>query len=189
MMRLGIINGWDEGHFKTVSEKGLTAVEFCINYNYDSAEVLARAEEIKGYSEKYGVDVASIGRWGMTRVDENGDIIPEALQHDKNLVDLASILGCPVFNVGCNEVEGKTFEENCKFAINYLQTLVDYAMNKDIPYFPDIIFGVEEEVAQRKEKVIGQIDDLFSQAKNLDINYETAVSKLQEVYKIDSNKK
>ena len=48
-MKLGIINGWDEGHFKTVSEKGLTAVEFCINYKYDSAEVLARAEEIKGY--------------------------------------------------------------------------------------------------------------------------------------------
>ncbi len=48
-MILGIINGWEEAHFKSVKDKGLEAVEFCINHNYDSAEVLARADEIKGY--------------------------------------------------------------------------------------------------------------------------------------------
>ncbi len=131
-MKLGIINGWEEAHFRSVKEKGLEAVEFCINHNYDSAEVLARADEIKSYSEKYGVAVGSIGRWGMDRIDDNGEIIPEAMQHDKNLVDLASKLGCPVYNVGCNEVEDKSFEENCKYAIAYLSQLVEYAKERNV---------------------------------------------------------
>lgn len=131
-MKLGIINGWEEGHFKAVSEKGLEAVEFCINYNYDSAEVLKKAEEIRANSEKYGVLVGSVGRWGMDRIDENGNVIPEALQHDKNLIDLASIVGCPVYNVGCNYVEGKTYYENCLIAIDYLKGLIDYARDKGV---------------------------------------------------------
>ena len=45
-MKLGIINGWSEGCIKYVHDKGLDAVEFCVNYNYDSAEFLAKANEI-----------------------------------------------------------------------------------------------------------------------------------------------
>ena len=131
-MILGIINGWEEGNFKAVAEKKLDAVEFCINEKHDSAEVLKRAYEIKGYSEKYNVKVGSIGRWGMERVLESGEINEEALQHDKNLVDLANIVGCPVFNVGVNDWESKSFYENCTNAIKYLQTLVDYAQDKNV---------------------------------------------------------
>lgn len=131
-MKLGIINGWQEGHFKAVKAKGLDAVEFCINHNYDSAEVLAQKEEIKANSEKYGVAVGSIGRWGMRRIDDNGAIIPEALQHDKNLIDLASFVGCPVFNCGCNYTEGKTYYENCLIAIDYFGKLIDYAKGKNV---------------------------------------------------------
>ena len=54
-MVLGIINGWEEGHFKAVNKLGLKAVEFCINHNYDSAEVLAKADDIKRYSDTYEV--------------------------------------------------------------------------------------------------------------------------------------
>ena len=129
-MKLGIINGWKEGHFKAVRAKGLEAVEFCINHNYDSAEVLAEKEEIKANSEKYGVAVGSIGRWGQKRIDDNGEIIPEALQHDKNLIDLASFVGCPVFNCGCNYTEGKTYYENCMIAVDYFGKLIDYAKGK-----------------------------------------------------------
>ncbi|MBR3767809.1 MAG: sugar phosphate isomerase/epimerase [Clostridia bacterium] len=131
-MKLGIINGWEEGHFKAVAVKGLEAVEFCINYNYDSAEVLKKAEEIKENSIKYNVGVASIGRWGMDRIDEDGNVIAEALQHDKNLIDLASIVGCPVFNTGCNFIESKTYYENCLIAIDYFKTLIDYAEGKGV---------------------------------------------------------
>ena len=84
-------------------------------------EAASKAEKVN----KYGVKVGSIGRWGMDRVDDNGEIIPEALQHDKNCIDLASKLGCPVFNCGCNEVESKSFMENCDIAINYLSKLIE----------------------------------------------------------------
>ena len=72
-MKLGIINGWEEGNIKYVSEKGLEAVEFCVNHNYNSAEFLAKAPDIKGYCEKYNVIVGSMGRWGMKRIDDNGE--------------------------------------------------------------------------------------------------------------------
>ena len=118
-MKLGIINGWDEASFRYVAELGLHAVEFCCNHNYDSMEVAGHTDEIKALGERYDVTVGSMGRWGQKRIDEAGEIIPSALKHDQNLIDAASVLGCPVYNVGCNWTEGKTFEENCAIAIRY----------------------------------------------------------------------
>ncbi len=131
-MKLGIINGWSEGCIKYVHDKGLEAVEFCVNHNYDSDEFLAQAEAIKGYSEKYNVAVGSMGRWGSIRIDENGKVIPKALQDDKNIITAASIIGCPVFNCGVNYVEGLSFHENCKIAIDYFRTLIDFAKDKNV---------------------------------------------------------
>ncbi len=131
-MKLGIINGWEEGNIKYVSDKGLEAVEFCVNHNYNSAEFLGKANDIKGYCEKYGVVVGSMGRWGMVRIDDNGEIIPEALQDDKNIIDAASIIGCPVYNCGVNYTESKGFYENCQIAIDYLGQLIAYAEGKNV---------------------------------------------------------
>lgn len=131
-MYLGIINGWDEGCIKAVHDKGLSWVEFCVNHNYDSAEVLAQADDIAASCKKYGVKVGSIGRWGMKRIDENGNVIESAFQHDKNCVDLAAKLGCPVFNLGCNYVEGKSYMENCDIAVNYFSSIIEYAKGKNV---------------------------------------------------------
>ncbi len=131
-MYLGIINGWERDHFRAVSGLGLKGVEFCINHDVDSAKVLEKKEEIKSASEEFGVRVGSIGRWGMTRIDENGEIIPEALQHDKNLIDLASFVGCPVFNAGCNYIDSRSYYENCDSAIKYFSALIDYARDKNV---------------------------------------------------------
>ena len=131
-MKLGIINGWDEDSFRYVKELGLEAVEFCCNHQIDSMEVFGHVDEIKGYSEKYHIPVGSIGRWGQKRIDAEGKIIESALQHDKNLIDAASALGCPVFNTGCNWTEGLSFEENCAIAVNYFEKLLDYAKGKNV---------------------------------------------------------
>ena len=131
-MKLGIINGWDEGSFRYVSALGLEAVEFCCNHNYDSMEVAGHTDEIAGFAAKYGVSVGSIGRWGQTRIDSEGHVIPAALRHDKNLIDAASALGCPVFNAGVNYTPSKTFEENVKIAVGYFGTLIDYAEGKNV---------------------------------------------------------
>ena len=45
---------------------------------------------------------------------------------------MASIVGCPVYNVGCNYIEGKTYYENCLIAIDYFKTLLDYARDKGV---------------------------------------------------------
>lgn len=131
-MKLGIINGWSEGCIEYVHNKGLEAVEFCVNYNYDSAEFLSNAYNIKSYSEKYNVSVGAIGRWGMERIDENGEIIPEAFQNDINLIEAAAIIGCPVYNCGVNYIESKSFYENCNIAIAYLSKLIEFAKNKGV---------------------------------------------------------
>ncbi len=131
-MYLGIIGGWDEHSFAYVAKKGLHGVEFCCNHYHDSMEVAGHVNEILEYSKRYDVKVGAIGRWGEKRIDDNGEIIPSALQHDKNLIDAASALGCPVYNVGCNEVPGKTFEENCAIAIEYFRILIDYAKDKNV---------------------------------------------------------
>ena len=94
-MKLGIINGWEEGNIKYVSDKGLEAVEFCVNHNYNSAEFLAKAPDIKGYCKKYNVIVGSMGRWGMKRIDDNGEIIdveivPKTITKEvRDIIDLS----------------------------------------------------------------------------------------------------
>lgn len=131
-MKLGIINGWDEESFAYVRNKGLEAVEFCVNHNYDAAEFLAKAQEIKDLSQKYGVIVGSMGRWGMNRIDENGKVIDSALKADTDLIDAASIIGCPVYNAGINYTESLGFYDNCRIAVDYLKNLIDYAAPKGV---------------------------------------------------------
>lgn len=131
-MKLGIIEGWDEQNFAFVKRKGLDAVEFCVNHNHDADLFLSRAEEIKGYSVKYGIPVGSMGRWGMERIDEQGNIIEKALHDDKALIEAASVIGCPVYNVGVNYIESMGFHDNCENAIKYLSALLDFAKDKNV---------------------------------------------------------
>ena len=131
-MILGMIHDYSEKGFREVKRHGLDAIEFCLNWDVDSDAVLAQKEEIKSRSENYGIKVGAIGRWGMQRVDKNGEPLEEALHHDKNLIDLAVFLHCPVYNVGCNYTEGFSYYENCDFAIRYFRILLDYAKDKNV---------------------------------------------------------
>ena len=131
-MKLGIIQDWSEAGFRFAQSKKLDAVEFCVNHNYDSSEFAAKVPQIKALSQEMGVAVGSIGRWGAKRIDDTGAIIPAALQDDKNLIDAASALGCPVFNCGCNWTEGKSFAENCRIATDYFSQLLAYAEGKNV---------------------------------------------------------
>lgn len=126
-MKLGIINGWSEESIKYVRDKKLDCIEFCCNHNYNSAEFLAEAENIKAYTEKYNVPVASTGRWGMDKYDENGALIPQSLEDDRNVIKACAVFGCPVYVTGVNAVKGKSFEENCTAAIDYLGKLIEFA--------------------------------------------------------------
>ncbi len=126
-MKLGIINGWNEEGFRYVKEKGLEAIEFCVNYYSDSKAFLEKAPEVAELSKKYGIPVGSTGRWGAIRLDEEGNIIEKMLQEDMDIIKAASIMGCPVFNCGCNRVQSLSYYENCQRAIEYFGKLLDFA--------------------------------------------------------------
>ena len=131
-MKLGMINDWSEEGFKYVKGKGLEAIEFCVNYYSDSKAFLAKAPEVRALSEKYGITVGSTGRWGATRIDEEGNIIEKAMAEDKDIIDAASIIGCPVFNCGMNRVEALSYYDNCLKAIEYFGELIEYARPKGV---------------------------------------------------------
>jgi len=130
-MKLGIISGPDEQGFRYVKNFGLDTTEFCINVGTDAKAVAARAQELRGYGEQYGVKVASIGRWGTKRVTAEG-FNQEEYEQDLSLIDLAAAIGCPNFTCGCNAVEGMPFEENAALAVQYFRALTDYAKPKGV---------------------------------------------------------
>ncbi len=132
-MKLGIICSYEnESTFESVKNLGLDGMEFTVNHNIDSEKFLSDVPTIKARLEKYGLLCLSTGRWGMKRIDENGNIIPEALQHDKNVILGASQLNCPVFNCGCNYAVNRSLKENYEIAINYFSLLSDFAKDKNV---------------------------------------------------------
>ncbi len=131
-MKLGIIQDWSESGFRYAADKGLDGVEFCVNGKYDTQEFAARVPDIRAWSLHYGVCVGAMGRWGMRRIDDDGMPIPDALRDDLTLIDAASALGCPVYNVGCNRSETLTFPQNCEAAVRYFSKLLEYAADKNV---------------------------------------------------------
>ncbi|MCL2299412.1 MAG: sugar phosphate isomerase/epimerase [Firmicutes bacterium] len=130
-MKLGIISGPDEQGFQYVRRFGLDTTEFCINVGHDAKQYLTRAEELVGYSKQYGVQVASIGRWGTKRVTAEG-FNAEEYEQDLALIGLAAALNCPNFVCGCNAVEGMPFEENAQLAARYFKALTEYAQPRGV---------------------------------------------------------
>lgn len=132
-MELGIINGWEEKDFAWAASKKLTAVEFCVNCYCSALEFYEKLEDVAGYSEKYGVRVKAIGRWGDDLVNKDGSVNEETFQNYKYLIDAAERLGCPVFNMGCNKYdETKSIEENCAVAIPALKKVVEYGKEHNV---------------------------------------------------------
>ena len=62
-MKLGMIHQWCGECFDYVKGKGLSFIEICRNYDPETEEFIAHADEIKGHVERTGVTIASVGRW------------------------------------------------------------------------------------------------------------------------------
>lgn len=131
-MKLGIIAPPNEESFIMAKSKGLDFLEFCINPNCDSEEFLRNLPQIKQWMDKYGVEVGSIGRWKVNRIDERGNIVPEELNLSYRLIDAANYLNCTNFVCGCNYQDNLSYYENCTAAINYFSKLIEYARSKNV---------------------------------------------------------
>ncbi|MGN1122123.1 MAG: sugar phosphate isomerase/epimerase family protein [Eubacteriales bacterium] len=132
-MKLGIIaSPENEATFETVKSLGLDGMEFTVNHNIDSKKFLDDVPVIRKRLAQNGLAALSVGRWGMKRVDDDGKRIPEAFEHDKNVILGASQLGCPVFNCGCNYAKNRTLQENYEIAIGYFADLIAFAKDKNV---------------------------------------------------------
>ncbi|WJH37309.1 sugar phosphate isomerase/epimerase [Paenibacillus sp. CC-CFT747] len=138
-MKLGIITPRTEQGFKTAAEFELDFVEYAFSDGRegektypDTEEFLGNVPRIKGWIRSYGVGLQSVGRWGQQRWEGNGKLVEPELAKCLEMIDAASELECPNFVVGCNEIEGLSFEENCGHAVEFFSRLVDYASPKGV---------------------------------------------------------
>ncbi|OWA34541.1 hypothetical protein B9G55_15060 [Saccharibacillus sp. O16] len=131
-MKLGIIGAVAEESFIQAQRRQLSFLEFCVNEGDDVEAFCAQLDQIADWQAKYGIAVGSIGRWKSERIDANGAIIPEERERCFKLIDASAKLGCPSFVVGCNEVEGRSFYENCTSAIRFFEELLTYAKGKGV---------------------------------------------------------
>lgn len=130
-MKLGIISNPSLSSFENAKSKALSFVEFCINVDRNVDEFLSEISEIKNHISKTKVEVLSMGRWGADKINSKG-IINSELENDKKLIKATGELGCPVYNTGCNYVDNLSFFDNCKLAIEYFQTLVDFGKQYNV---------------------------------------------------------
>ena len=132
-MKLGIICSYqNETTFDIVKTLGVDGVEFTVNQSLDSKAFLENAEGLKKALDARSLETLSVGRWGMKRLDDDGHIISEALEHDKNVILGAAKLGCGVFNCGCNAAKQLTRKQNFEMAYEYFAKLLDFAADKGV---------------------------------------------------------
>lgn len=132
-MRLGIISAWDENAFINAKKKGLEFIECDVNSVPECVDdYAANVDNVKALTEKYGVDIGAIGRWGSHRVNDDGSLDERELGCSYTLIDCCEKLGCPVFICGCNYIQSRTFEQNCESAIEYFRKCVEYATPKGV---------------------------------------------------------
>lgn len=125
-MKFGIICPFDDAGFENAKALGLDFIEICYNIGNDCKKFYDELPELLARTEKYGVKIGSLGRWGTDKFDAEGKLIEEELNNTYLLIDCCEKLGCPVFNTGVNYVETLSLYENVSNAIEYLQKAVDY---------------------------------------------------------------
>lgn len=129
-MKLGIIGWIDEQSFRRAAERNLEFIELCVNSN--DKEFLEHLEETKKYSETYQMPIASVGRWGMDKINSEGEHIPEELEVDYKLIEATAYLGSPVYITGCNYIEALSYYENVTAAIKYFEKLIEHGKKYDV---------------------------------------------------------
>lgn len=130
--QLGIIEDWSEKGFKHTHDLGLTKIEFCYNIGNDPKDLLANLDNLKMWQDKYQVALGAMGRWGSDKIDESGYVIEDEFKNNCTLIDIASELGCTVFNTGVNFVKDYSYDKNCEFAVKYLRRITEYGKEKGV---------------------------------------------------------
>ena len=185
MMKLGMIAPPKEESFIRAQKKGLEFVEFWINVNgghMPHEEFLAAVPQLVEYSKKYQVPVGSVGRWGASKIAEDGSIIKEEYKLCTRLIDAAAALGSPIFVTGCNYVENLSFYENITSTIKFYERLIPYAKEKGIKVAtPNCRWNNYVHSDPVWELVHGYLKDLYIKYDPSHCNYDGNKNPLGEV--------
>lgn len=129
-MKLGIIGWIDEQSFKKAVERKLEFLEICVNSSDE--EFLNYLDRTKKYSEEYQMPIASVGRWGIDKINLEGTCIPEELAIEYKLIEAAAYLESPVYVTGCNYIEELSYYENITAAIKYFEKLIQHGKKHNV---------------------------------------------------------
>ena len=130
-MKLGIIRGYNEDAFRYVKDHALDFIEVCTNFDNESEDFIAHADEAKALIEKYEIPILSVGRWNGSVVTD-GRINEDTKDLIKKQIDAVAALGCPVFNLGVNRDESISLYKNYVLAVDYLREMIGYAGEKGV---------------------------------------------------------
>lgn len=118
-----MISWIEEKDFKDVRSRGLSFIELDVNERVE--EFCDHLQDIKRYSNTYGLPVGAVGRWVGERINKNG-INEEELELEYRLIDATAELGCDIFIAGCNYVKEISYYENIRYAIAFFEKLIAF---------------------------------------------------------------
>ncbi len=130
-MKLGIISNYAEEDFRHVKDLGLEFIEICTNFDPESEEFIAKADETRRLIDKYELPVLSVGRWNAN-VIENNAINRDTVSLLKKEIDVAKEIGSPVFHLGVNRDREQSLFRNYVLAVEYLREMLDYAGERGV---------------------------------------------------------
>jgi len=135
-MKLGMIMPCEAKSFDEAKELGLDFVEFDLNnpgyWGPFMDDMLGIKDDLKAASERTGIEVGAIGRWGSQIITADGSIDEFELGEVKKGIDLAQYLGSHHYLMSCNYVPEITYYQNITSAINMFKIIVEYAKERDI---------------------------------------------------------
>ncbi|MDD6095051.1 MAG: sugar phosphate isomerase/epimerase [Clostridia bacterium] len=135
-MKLGMIMGCEPKSFDEAKALGLDFVEFDLNHpaywGVRLDDFLPKAPEIKAASERTGIEVGAVGRWGSQVVTPDGEIIEEEISEMKKCIDFAKAVGAPNFLVSVNYAKNISYYKNITVAIKILNTVNDYGKENGV---------------------------------------------------------
>jgi len=131
-MKLGIINGYEKDDFIQVKEYGLEFIEICL-HSYEAVDdFLTKQKTIKKSIEETGVNIGSIGIWGMDHINSDGTSSEKMLNKELELIGACAALGCESYVTGCNYIDGRSYLQNCLDSIKHLERLLARGKEKNV---------------------------------------------------------
>lgn len=135
-MKLGIIMPPKPESFDRAKELGLDFVEFdCNPIQYGGqpkADLLASKESIKEASDRTGVEVGAVGRWGSPILDKNGQVIPEEWEEVLAVMEFGQYVGAKHYLCSVNYVKEISYYQNITAAIKVLNKIVAAAKERGL---------------------------------------------------------